>query len=95
MSNQAMLPDIIIELLQEFQKLLQEQQEGNYKPLLLTRVEDVLSQERHKRRGDRALSLVREAIYNFPQVGEDEEINGSDAVDWLVDWINRAKKELK
>jgi len=96
MSNQTPLPDLVVELLNSFREILEcGRSTSQYSPLLLTRVEDVLSQERHKRRGDRALALVLEAIYKFPQAGEDEEINGADAVDWLVDWISRAKKELK
>jgi hypothetical protein len=89
------LPQTVIELLEEFHKtLLKQEGESNYKPLLVTRLEDILAQDRHAKRGERALSLVREVIYNFPQHATNEEINGADAVEWLMDWITRAIKDL-
>lgn len=59
-----------------------------------TRINDILAHDRDARRGERCIALVREVIYHFSEHGTDEPINGADAVDFLMEWITKAKKAL-
>jgi hypothetical protein len=39
--------------------------------------------------------LVQDMVDAFPEAGTDEEINGADAVEWIVPWIIDAREALK
>lgn len=38
-----------------------------------------------------AFDILRSAIHQWPQAGTDKEINGGDAVDWLVPFLDSVK----
>lgn len=43
---------------------------------------------------NRFRELVQQAIDDWPEFDTDEEVNGSDLVEWFGLWLERAKTEL-
>lgn len=86
------LHDSVKSLLEE---MLEFHSKDKSKERWIQRMADILAHDRDARRGERCLALVREAIYAFPQHGTDDDVNGADTVDWLMEWLTKAKAAIR